>query len=333
MSDNNELLQKVVDTTNVGSGGGGLLNADQSDRFLDYMWDATVLGSQVRKIRMKSSVQDIDKIAVGTRIARLATESTDDGVNAGATFSKVSLTTKKIRLDFELSTESLEDNIEGEALEDHIARLMATQFGNDLEDLAINGDTTLTTDPLLKSFDGYRKLLLAGAHVVDFGGSTINRGAFNKALKVMPRKYLQRKKDLKFFSGSNIIQDYLFTLQQVESGFVKPYNLAEQGINQAVKPEGPAGYTTGYAFGTTVQEVPFMTEQHVGDYSGAIGDHGDLWLTFPNNLVWGIKREVSVYREFRPKKDSIEYTVYTRTGVQVENLDAVALVKNVKIAT
>lgn len=330
----NELLEKVIRTTEVGAGSGGLLNAEQSNKFLDYMWDATVLGSQVRTIRMRSNTVDIDKVGVGQRLARVATEAVDDGVNAGATFTKISLTTTKFRLDFELSTESLEDNLEGAALEDHIARLMATQFGNDMEDVAINGDTTLTGDALLKGVDGWRKRALAGAHVVDNGGSNIGRAAFNKALKSMPRQYMQRRTGLKWLTGSNVIQDYLYSLTQSASGLVSPESLAEQIlVNGPVRTEGNAGYTTIPVFGIRAQEVPLFDETRNGTYSGASGAHGELWLTFPDNLIWGIKREVTVYREFKPKKDTIEYTVYVRAGTQIENLDAFVVVRNIKIAS
>lgn len=330
----NELLEKVIRTTEVGSGGGGLLNAEQSNKFIDYMWDATVLGPQVRTIRMRSNTVDIDKVGVGERLARVATEATDDGVNAGATFTKISLTTTKFRLDFELSSESLEDNIEGAALEDHIARLMATQFGNDMEDVAINGDTALSSDALLKGVDGWRKRALAGGHVIDHGGAAINRGAFNKALKAMPRKYMQRRNGLKWLTGSNLIQDYLYSLTQSASGLVSPESLAEQIlVNGPVRTEGAAGYTTIPVFGIRAQEVPLFDETRDGTYSGAAGDHGEIWLTFPDNLIWGIKREVVVYREFKPKKDTIEYTVYVRVGTQIENLDAVVVVRNVKVAS
>ena len=329
MSD--DMIEKVIRTTEVAAGGGGLLNPEQANRFIDYMWDATVLGRQVRTIRMKSDTVDIDKVGIGERLLRVATEAVDTGVNAGATFSKISLTTKKLRLDWEISTESLEDNIEGEALEDHIARLMATQAGNDLEDVAINGDTA-SADPLLKAFDGWRKRALAAGHVIDHGGATVDRTVFNKALKAMPRNYMQRRNQLKFFTGSNIIQDYLFTLQQLESTFVNPESLAAAGINQAVRTEGPAGFTMGNAFGLPVQEVPLFEETKAGDYSGATGNHGDVWLTFPQNLLWGVKREIQIYREFKNKKDTTEYTMYCRVGTQIENADAFVVVKNVKIS-
>src|SRR5690349_12305179 len=121
------LLQKVISTTSIGAdstNGGGFLSPQQSGTFIDYMWDATVLGSQVRKIRMNANEVELDRISIGERLVRVATEAVDDGVNPAVAFTKVSLTTTKLRMDWELSTESLEDGIEGERLEDHIARLM-----------------------------------------------------------------------------------------------------------------------------------------------------------------------------------------------------------------
>jgi hypothetical protein len=69
-----------------------------------------------------------------------------------------------------------------------------------------------------------------------------------------------------------------------------------------------------------------------GDYSGATGEHGELWLTFPQNLLWGIKREIKVVREYKAKKDTIEYTMFCRVGTQVENADAFVVVKNIKVS-
>lgn len=328
-----DILEKVVTTTSVGAGNGGLLTPEQSNRFIDYMWDATVLAKQSRTIRMRSDTVDLDKVGVGTKLVRLATEATDDGVNADATFTKVSLTTKKLRLDWELSSESLEDNLEGDALEDHIAQLMATQAGNDIEDLFINGDTTLTGDPLYKAFDGFRKLSLAGGRVVDGGGAEISKATFNAALKALPRKYKQRRNQLKFYTGSNLIQDYLYNLTAIGSGGA-PEDIAAGILRGNVAgPDGSPGGVYPYAFGVPIVEVPLFKEDLVGTYSGPSGEHGYVELTFPNNRIVGVKREIQVFREFKPKKDTIEYTMYTRVGCQVENLDCYVVIKNVKIAS
>lgn len=323
---NKDTLEKVVRTTEIGAGGGGLLNPEQANRFIDYMWDATTLGSDVRRVRMNADTMDIDKVHVGERVARLATEATDDHENAAVTFSKISLTTSKIRLDWELTTEGLEDNIEGDDLEDHIARLMATQLANDLEDLAINGDTA-SSDSLLKSFDGWKKRVEAAAHVVDAQESMIERKHFNAALKRLPRRYKQRRNQLRFYTGSNLVQDYLESLsresnlEQIATGVIQGSPHAPQG--------GQPGRVYALAYGVPVYEVPLFDEAQMSNST----ETGDIWLSFPNNLLWGVKREIKVYREFVPKKDTIEYTVYTRVGTQVENTDAFVVVNNVAIDT
>lgn len=342
MSDS--LIEKVVSTDGIQGdnpvGTGGLTYA-QADRFIDYMWDATVLGDLVRTRRMKAVEEEIDTIAVGARLVRGATEAVDTGENVRPTFGKLSITTKKYRLDWELSSESLEDNIEGEQLEDHIARLMATQMGNDLEDIALNGDTD-SVEPGIGVDDGFRKLAVAGAHVLDHNGANLDRAAFSKALKGMPRKYMKRRGDLRFLTGTNAIQDWLYSFQQVESNLVNPETQAASGLNSSVRTEGSAGFIAGRPFGVTLQEVPLFLEDRALDNFGtssvdestgsASPGHTDLWLTFPENLIWGIKRDITVYREFKPKKDTIEYTVYTRQGVQIENLDAFVVLKNIAIA-
>ena len=328
----NELLQKVIDTTEVGAGGGGLLKPEQSNRFIDYMFDATILTRAARTIRMRADTTEIDKVGVGERLMVLATEGATPGqTDRGATFTKVSLTTKKLRLDWELSSESLEDNIEGADLEDHIARLMATQAGNDIEDLALNGDTALTSNNLLKAFDGFRKLALNGGFVVDAGGAAISKATFNSALKEMPRKYKQRRNQLRFFTGSNLVQDYLYNLTNISA---TPEDIASSILRgNPAAPDGAPGGVTPFAFGIPVVEVPLIDETRTGDYSGATGQHGEVHLTFPQNFIIGIKRDVTVYREFKPKKDTIEYTLFVRVGVAIENLDSFVVVKNVKVAS
>jgi hypothetical protein len=326
----NTLLEKVIRTTELGAGG-GLLAPDQVKRFIDYVWDATVLAGQVRTERIRGNEAELTRIGVGRKLLRVATEAVDDGVNAGVAFSKVSLGTTKFRLDWELSEESLEDGIEGDELEDHVARLMATQIGEDLENLAINGDTTNADDPLFKGVDGWRKRGLAGGHVVDFGAAVADREVFHKALKAMPRRYMQRRNELRFFTGSNIIGDYLFSFQNVQPAFATTGALADAGIDQAVVPDGPAGYSTGNAFGFRIQEVPLFDETRSVTGSGKTGNAGEVWFTFPKNLIWGVKREVRVNRQYNQKKDTIEYTVFCRVGTTVEDTNCFVVVKNVKV--
>lgn len=348
----NELLQKVIDTTNLGTTGSdlsgdgrtlsgtGLLYPDQANRFLDYMWDATILAKSARTIRMRSNVTEIDRVAVGQRIMTVASEDnprdftgqsgTNQYTQAGATFSKISLTTRKLRLDWELSAESLEDNLEGPDLEDHIARLMATQAGNDVEDLLINGDGS--SAGLMGAFKGFRTLANTNAHVVDAQGYGLDKAVFNLAIKQMPRKYKQRRNELRFFTGSNLSQDYLFNLTGTNA---TPYDISSGIIRGDVSANnGGPGSVTPFAFGVPVISVPLMDETQAGTGYSSAGyastTHGDLVLTFPQNFIVGIKRDVTVFREFKAKKDTVEYTLFIRVGCAIENLEAVVVVKDIK---
>lgn len=326
-----ELLQKVISTSTIGTqpSGGGLLSPTQSNKFIDYMWDATTLGSQVRKVKMRANEIELDRMAIGERVVRLATEAVDDAVNVKVAFAKVSLTTQKLRLDWELSSESLEDNLEGAAFEDHVARLLSAQAANDIEDLAINGDVNNTNDALFKSFDGWRKRLYAGANVVDAQSVVLDRAVFHKALRAMPRKFMARRAALKWYTSAGLLTDYVYNFQTVEATTAASQYIAESERQGAIGsnpvPDANAGWSPTAPYGIRAQEVPLFPEYTVGADTCS-----DVWLVDPANLIWGVKREIQVYRQFVPRKDTIEYTMFTRVGAAIENPNAAVLVKNVK---
>jgi hypothetical protein len=49
--------------------------------------------------------------------------------------------------------------------------------------------------------------------------------------------------------------------------------------------------------------------------------------------VIGIHRDITLYRQFQPKTDTIEYTQFMRIANNVENLDSYVIAKNVKLRT
>lgn len=340
MASQEEILSKAdeVTTSVVGNDSGGILKPAQSNRFLDYVIDQSVLMQNARVVRMRTPQMEIDKVSVGTRLLAKATEATDDGSNAAVTFSKVSLSTVKLRLDWALSTESLEDNIEGASLEDHIAQIMARQTANDLDDLFINGNTS-SNNSLLKALDGFVKLAKSNGHVVDEAGNNISRATYDRVLRNLPSKYLQRRNELKFFSGVGLVQDTIFSLGNPNSATAAtagaPAPASTVGelafLQGSMRANGGPGSTGISPFGIPLVEVPLMPETVSGDYSGASGSHGYVELTFPNNRVIGIHRDITVYRQFKPKTDTIEYTQYMRVASNIENADSYVIGKNVKL--
>lgn len=342
MASQEEILSKAdeVTTSVVGNDSGGLLKPAQSNRFLDFVIDQSVLMQNARVVRMRTPQMEIDKVSVGTRLLAKATEATDTGANSPVTFSKVSISTVKLRLDWAISTESLEDNIEGASLEDHIAQIMARQTANDMDDLLINGNTS-SGNSLLKALDGFVKLAKASGHVVDEAGNNISRATYDRILRNMPSKYLQRRNELRFFSGSGLVQDTAFSIQNPNSataataGAPSPASTAGDAsfFNGSIRANGGAGATGLSPFGIPLIEVPLMPETVAGDYSPTSGSHGYVELTFPNNRIIGIHRDITVYRQFKPKTDTIEYTQYMRVGSNIENADSYVIGKNVKLRT
>ena len=299
---------------------GGILLPEQARRFIDYVWDATVLANDGRRVTMRANTMELEKVNVGERVIRAAAQAQPTFQNAGATFSKVELTTKKIRLDWEVSTEALEDNIEGGALEDHLVRLMTNAFANDIEDLAINGDGS--TGDFLSIMEGFVNKVTEGGDsheaLVTVADNAWTPDVMQEIILAMPRKYRAVKNNLKFYAGTDAFQ-----------GIVKHNGTLADAVAEALTGQIPGstqtnrqnyldgnGQTFGGArttrvLGVDVQEVPYYPAGYVD-------------LTFPQNRVWGFQRDITVNRFYQPKKDTIEYTVFVRFGIQWEELDAIA---------
>ena len=296
---------------------GGILNPEQARRFIDYVWDATVLAQDGRRVTMRANTIELEKVNVGERVIRSAAQALGEYTNAGATFTKVELTTKKIRLDWEVSTEALEDNIEGAALEDHLVRLMTNSFGNDLEDLAING--TGGMDPFLGIMNGFVNQETDGdSHeaVVDTTGGWTPE-VMQEIIYALPRKYRAIKSGLKFYAGTDVFANIVKnngTLADAISEALMPRVSGTPGRREDYLSGGGqtfGGARTTRVLGIDVQEVPYYP-------------NGFVDLTFPQNRVWGFQRDITVNREYKPKKDTIEYTIFVRFGLTWEELDAIA---------
>ncbi len=303
-----------------GDAASGILRPEQARRFIDYVWDATVLAKDGRRVTMRANTMELEKVNVGERVIRAAAQALGTYTNTGATFSKVELTTKKIRLDWEVSAEALEDNVEGAALEDHLVRLMTNAFANDIEDLAING-TGSGSNPFLNIMPGFIQKMNTdgGAHeaLVTVADNEWTPSVLQEIILAMPRKYRALKNNLKFYAGTDAF-----------AGIVKNNGTLADAIAEAFVDKGPGternrqayldgaaqtfgGARTTRVLGIDVQEVPYYPD-------------GFVDLTFPSNRVWGFQRDIVVNREYVAKKDTIEYTVFVRFGIQWEEVDAIA---------
>jgi HK97 family phage major capsid protein len=252
---------------------------------------------------MRTNAAELEKLNVGERVIRAAAQADATYTNAGVTFTKVEISTKKIRLDWEVASEALEDNLEGAGLEDHLVRTMTRAFANDLEDLAINGTGT-GSNAFLNIMQGFTAKENNG-HSAAFGTDVEDLQALVLA---MPRKFRAARSNMKFYADSE-------TVSGIINGLGSSGNLnSERIVERVVGGQEPQilGMPISYrVLGLPLLEVPLMPTNRVV-------------LTFPENRIWGFQRDVTVHREFKPKKDTVEYTVFLRFGVQIEETDAVA---------
>jgi hypothetical protein len=287
----------------------GILSPEQSRQFIEYVWDNTVLAKDGRRVTMRANTMELEKLHVGERVLRAAAQADATYTNADVAFTKVELKTTKIRLDWEVATESLEDNIEGAALEDHLVRTMTRTFASDLEDLAINGVGS-GSDNFLKILEGFVAKESDGTEytVTKSTGDAWTVEDLQGLINAMPRKFRAARANMKFYAGTDVIASILNSLGQMGSGAV-----VERIVGDVVdgRVPGVMGPAVSYrVLGIPLVEVPLMPAGYIS-------------LTFPENRVWGFQRDVTVHREFKPKKDTMEYTVFVRFGVQLEEPNAV----------
>jgi hypothetical protein len=134
----------------------------------------------------------------------------------------------------------------------------------------------------------------------------------------MPRKYRAIKQNLKFYAGTDAFQGIVKNNGTLADAVAEAFSGQLPGSTQANRQNylDGVGQTFGGArttrvLGVDVQEVPYYPEGYVD-------------LTFPANRVWGFQRDITVNREYQAKKDTVEYTVFVRFGIQWEEQDAIA---------
>lgn len=203
---------------------GGKLNPAQADKFIDYVIDLTGLRQMSRVIRFRNEQLVIDKLGVGRRVTVPAEEAKDPGVRRGVTPTKVTLQPVELMTPLELSDSFSEINIEGDGVEDHIVRMMATAMGNDTEELFITGDTlgpAILESDYIDGGDSSRYVkdsflaLMAGwlrkadsGHTVDIEGAAVSANVFSRMLNALPIKFRRQRAQLRFLMSPDLEQLY-----------------------------------------------------------------------------------------------------------------------------
>lgn len=313
---NKELIQRADIALADLTANGGKLNPEQANAFIDMVLDQPTILKQVRQVRMTGPEKKINRIGFASRILRAASQTggaEDDGSNgryvakadrAKPTTSQITLNTKEVIAEIRLPYEVLEDNIEGQSLESHIMRLIAERAAIDLEELALAGDTAVAgTDAYLGLMDGFLKRMTS--NIVNNANAGITPTMLTNGLLAMPQKYLRNLNQLKHFvTVANTIK-YRQNVSQRATGY------GDSALTQNI----PL-----YAGGVLVEAAPMLA-------AVASGKQGIL--TFPQNLLFGIQRDISIETD----KDirSREYIIVLTARVALQIDDEAATVKYTNI--
>ena len=249
MPTNQQMINKAGTAIQTGSLTHGLLQPEQARKFIQQTFEATNLGPLVRHVMRTSKSGEIDKIGIASRILRAKVENTDDGYRAGVNTNVIEYACKAVRLPWEITEETLRENIEGQQLEAVITNLMTTQLGVDLEDLYLNGDEKASQvkefnssdtfaigaaadADFLKLNDGWIKQINGGGHVYDASSeNSMKLDIFYKTLQKLPNKYNNGK--LRWLMSPKRAQEWeLYLMNQViGKGGAVPENVYTQPVH------------------------------------------------------------------------------------------------------
>jgi len=319
-----QMLEKAtIKTSDLQNG--GLLLPEVAQKFVDYVFDLSVMRNNARLEKISPDQKYIDKISVGDRVAVPKEEATDPGVRRKVITSRIAIQTKPIAVPWAISRETLARNIEKEDFEDTVARLMATQLGNDLEELFINGDTD-SSDSYLALMDGWAKIIREKGHVVDVERRSLSnlveaREIFGAMIRALPAKYKRNRDQLRFFVGDNVAQDYIDALS------TRATQLGDQALQNRL---------TLTPFGIPLVRVPLLpTNLPYG--SPATYDNSFIILTHWQNLIAAIEvqytgsttgiellKDTDIYANVR------QYCLHCSVGCTIQEPDAAVIAINVK---
>lgn len=297
------------------SSNGGILSPEQTDTFIDLVYDEPTILKQVRQVRMNAPEVKLNRIGFNTRILTAAAQAggaNDAGSNdryvleanrAKPTTSQITLTSAEIIAEVRIPYEALEDNIEGQSFESHVMRLIAGRAAIDLEEFALHADSA-SSDAFLALGNGYLKRMTS--NVVNNASAGISPAMFQNGLLAVPQKYLRNLSTMKHYvSMANTIK-YRGLVAQRATGY------------------GDTMLTTGapiFAHGVPVEGAPMLAAQAGGETKG--------FLAIPQNLIFGLRRQVSVETDKDIRSREIIIVLTLRAGLQIETEEACVKYTNI----
>lgn len=308
--DNRTLLEKADLALADLQSDGGYLNPEQSAKFIRLAILSSVMLPMATVRPLKSPKAEVDKMRFASRVLRAGREATalPAGDRAKPNISQMELDTKLFKAEVRLSDEVLEDSIERSDLRNTIMTLMTEAVGRDMEEIALQGDTT-SADTFLAQFNGVLKQ--ASSHTVDAGGVKLNKSILRDSVRTMPKEYRKDKRTLHFLTSSNAEIDYRDSLADRATVLGDKF-LAD---------DGPVSYA-----GIRVDPIPMMPED-----LGVGSNTTNMLFLDPKNITMGVWRKIKVETDKLVSEGVVLIVVSMRFDVKFQHEDAVVKATNILI--
>lgn len=272
----------------------------------DTINKATVL-PKLNPYYKKAPAGNIDTLSVGKRKLREASKNdTPTGVGSIAP-GQIPYAVKKVKWDEWIQNDDVWYAIasRGQNVGEVIYSMIQEQFGNDLQDLIFNGDTT-SADPFVKIIDGFVKKAKASANKTDLAANDVTIQAFVDHVAVLPDKFKTRN-DIAWF-----------ITQKTHDKLMSLLTTRQTNLGDAVLVDGKVSKLAGY-------EVEIVQEMQ----------SGFAMLTPRENLKPVFTRELRYNRTAQgataAAKDATYHILFAYLDCVIREVDAVAWMTGSKL--
>jgi len=327
----------------------------EADKFLDCIYDESVMKNYARFEKMAGPTKYIRHLGFGSGKFLYPGDNFDETkYKKQFSHNRIVLTAKKIRGCVPVYDDDLEEGIEGAAYKNHLMQIISKQIANELEFAYYMGDehgyNSWCPDDIESLWDGWRYIInnsqdgdnyyndvCGAAHMKD--ACDESTGAewdlpgmiaeqdiaepFNwefkyaRMIKNMPARYKSAfgLKNFVFLNSDLVTQDYIEALSARSTA------LGDAVFTGAAKP----------AYGNVpIVDVPLMpTNLGTAPDYGVIGagDYTDVLLTFKNNLIIGMQKDIKMEPQ-RSASDECTYYFYTmKVALAIENVNAIVFTR------
>lgn len=251
----------------------GELSPGQAKTFIRTAIEKPAMMRGSRVVVMKAPTEEHPKIEFGSRVLRAASENVAlaTGQRSKPTMGNVTLESSEVIAEVRIPYAVLEDQIERERMMATILAILGDRVSLDLEELAIQGDTT-SSDPYLALLDGW--LALSTSNVYAHGGTYPDGDLFLNLNLSMPKRFRRSRRDMRHFVSQNAELIFRDLVSDRQTGVGDRYFLEDVPVP---------------GLGSPLVGVDMMPDEQ-----GAGSDESTALYTHPKNLMTGFWRRVMI---------------------------------------